>query len=247
MDNSDGRPFAVVTGASSGIGYELAKQFVEHGFDLLISADDDRVAAIAKELAASGASVQSMQVDLANFDGVEKLFTKIKSCGRPVDAIAINAGLGASGSFAKDTELKAELNLIALNVTSSVHLAKRVVHDMVDRKRGYILFTSSIAGRMPASFEAVYGASQAFLLSFSEVLRSQLRDLGVTVTALMPARTENPADLARDGFEALMAGKDKVVATPFKSKMEPAAAPILPHPVKAKIHRQAAESGSARR
>ena len=129
------------------------------------------------------------------------------------DAIAINAGL--SGNFAKDTELKAELNLIALNVTSSVHLAKRVVHDMVDRKHGRILFASSVAGRMPAPLEAVYGASRAFLLSFSEALRSELQDFGVTVAALMPnffSAKDDPADVARYGFEALMAGDNRVLA-----------------------------------
>jgi uncharacterized protein len=222
--------FAVVTGASHGIGFELAKQFTDHGFDILVSAEDDGIETAAHRLAKAGTSVQSIRVDLGNYDGVEKLYTRIQSCGRPVDAIAINAGVGVSGNFARDTELQAELNVIALNVTSSVHLAKRVVRDMVDRKKGRILFTSSMAGTLPVPFEAVYAASKAFLFSFSEALRSELQDFGVTVTALMPGGIESgffqktqkddTAAIARDGFEALMAGKDKVIGGAFTGKLE---------------------------
>jgi uncharacterized protein len=198
-------PFAVVTGASFGVGYELARLFVDHGFDVLVTAEDDAIQAAANELGAVGTSVESLKVDLGSYDGVEKLYSRIMSCGRPVDAIVINAGIDRSGNFAKDTELKAELNLIALNVTSSVHLAKRVISDMVDRKQGRILFTSSSAGTIPPPFEAVYSASRAFLNSFAQALRSELQDFGVNVTALMPAAKDDPADAARNGFEALMA------------------------------------------
>lgn len=270
MTNSppSSRPFAVVTGASSGIGFELARQFAQNGFDVLVAAEDESIQAAARRIGTDGASIEPFQADLSSYEGVEKLVDKIKSSGRPVEAIAINAGVGVSGNFARDTELKAELNLIALNVTSSVHLAKRVVSDMVDRKQGKILFTSSIAGTMPTPFEAVYGASKAFLLSFSEALRSELQDLGVTVTALLPGATEtnffrragmedtkigagekdDPADVARDGFEALMAGKDKVIAGSFKNKLEGGlGARILPETTKANIHRNMAERGSARK
>jgi short-subunit dehydrogenase len=263
---SKNRPFAVVTGASSGIGYELAKQFAQHGFDLLVTAEDDGIAKAASDIGTAGTSVKSVQVDLAKFEGVEKLYSTIQSFDRPVDAIAINAGVGVGGDFARKTKLEDELNLISLNVTSSVHLAKRVVRDMVTRKKGRILFTSSIAGTMPAPFEAVYGASKAFLLSFSEALRNELEDTGVTVTALMPGATEtnffrragmentkvgaaekdSAADVARDGYEALMAGEDKVIAGSFKNKVEGGlGARILPETVKASIHRKMAEPGSA--
>ena len=207
----------------------------------------------------------SVQVDLTERDGVEELYQAIESVARPVDAIAINAGVGVGGDFARDTDLDDELNLIALNVTLSVHLAKLVVREMVNRGQGRILFTASIAGTMPAPFEAVYGASKAFLLSFSEALRNELKDTGVTVTALMPGATEtnffhragmddtkvgasekdSAAEVARDGFKALMAGDDKVIAGSFKNKLEGGlGARILPETVKAEIHRKMAEPGS---
>jgi short-subunit dehydrogenase len=257
-------PLAVVTGASSGIGLELAKQFASHGFDVLIAAEDEGIADAAATLTETGTRVFSQQVDLARYDGVETLYQRIRSLERPVDAIAINAGVGVGGPFIK-TDLDEELNLIALNVTSAVHLAKRIATDMVNRGEGRILFTSSIAAEMPAPFEAVYGASKAFLLSFAEALRNELRDTGVTVTALQPGATDtnffrrahmedtkvgtaekdSPADVARDGFDALMAGKDYVVAGSWKNKFQSTMAQILPETMKAEQHRKLAEPGSA--
>jgi uncharacterized protein len=262
LDPQKTRPFAVVTGASSGIGFELARQFLQNGYDVLIAAEDDGITEAAQRLGGGG-RVESVKVDLARYEGVEYLYAKIQAAGRPVDAIALNAGVGVGGGFA-ETKLEDELNLIALNVTSSVHLAKRVARDMVQRKSGRILFTSSIAAVMPAPFEAVYGASKAFLLSFSEALRNELADVGVTVTALMPGPTEtnffhragmddtkvgqdekdDPAQVARQGFEALMAGKDKVVAGSVKNRAMAAAAQMLPDPVTAQAHRKLSEPGS---
>jgi short-subunit dehydrogenase len=265
MENSSVKPLAVVTGASDGIGYELAKQFAENGFDLLVVAEDLGIAEAAQAFEGMGAQVDRVQADLATYDGVEKLYERIQALGRPVDAIAINAGVGVSGDFARQTDLQAEFNLIDLNIKSSVHLAKRVLKDMVERGEGRVLFTSSIAATMPAPFEAVYGASKAFLYSFSEALRNELKDTGVTVTALLPGATEtnffhraemddtkvgagkkdDPADVARDGFEALMAGKDHVVAGSLKNKVQVNAGRIIPETVKAEIHRKLSEPGSA--
>lgn len=265
MENSSNRPLAVVTGASSGIGYELAKQFAQNGFDLLVTATGSSVTEAAQIFEQSGAKVETVQADLANYDGVETLYDKIKATNRPVDAIAINAGVGVGGDFARETDLKDELNLINLNVVSSVHLAKRVVKDMVDRGQGRILFTSSIAALMPGSFEAVYAASKAFLHSFSEGLRSELRNTGVTVTALMPGPTDtnffhragmddtqvgasekdDPAEVAKQGFEALMAGKDDIIAGSLKTKLQGTASRVLPDTVNAEQHRQMTEPGSA--
>jgi uncharacterized protein len=265
MNSSLTRPLAVVTGASNGIGYELAKQFAQHNFDLLVTATGPSINEAARAFEKLGAQVETVEADLATYEGVETLYSKIKATGRSVDAIAINAGVGVGGDFARETDLKDELNLIELNVVSSVHLAKRVVKDMVDRGQGRILFTSSIAALMPGTFEAVYAASKAFIQSFSQALRNELKDTGVTVTALMPGPTDtnffhraemddtkagadkkdDPAQVAKQGFEALMAGKDHIIAGSLKTKIMGAASQILPDPLKAEVHRQLTEPGSA--
>jgi short-subunit dehydrogenase len=265
MDNSGARPLAVVTGASSGIGYELARQFAQNGFDLLITAEDTRIEEAARDLESLGAHVESVQSNLATYEGVEALYEHIKAAGRPVDAIAINAGVGVGGDFTEQTDLKDELNLINLNVTSTVHLAKRVLPDMRERGKGRVLFTSSIAAQTPAPFEAVYAASKAFVYNFAESVRNELKDTGVTVTALLPGPTEtnffhragmddtkvgaskkaDPADVAREGFEALMEGEYQVVAGMFKTKAQSVFAEITPETVKAEVHRSMSEPGSA--
>lgn len=264
MESSLTRPLAVVTGASNGIGYELAKQFAQNGFDLLVIATGASIEEAAQAFEDLGAKVETVQADLATYDGVETLYNKIKATNRPVEAIAINAGVGVGGEFARETDLQSELNLINLNVVSSVHLAKRVVKDMVERGKGRILFTSSIAALMPGPFEAVYAASKAFLHSFSESLRNELKDTGVTVTALMPGPTDtnffhragmddtkvgaskkdDPAEVAKQGFEALMAGKDDMIAGSLMTKIQGAASKVLPDTVNAELHRKLSEPGS---
>ena len=265
MEATSTRPLAVVTGASSGIGYELARQFAQHGFDLLIAADSNKIETAEQQLKQLGAEVRSVQVALATYEGVEKLYQAIISAGRTVDSIAINAGVGVSGDFVRETSLEDELNLIALNVVAPVHLTKRVAKDMVARRQGRILFTSSIAGDMPAPYEAVYGASKAFLTSFSQAIRNELKDTGVTVTALMPGATEtnffhragmedtkigsgkkdDAAEVAKEGFEALMAGKDHVVAGSFKNKLQSLAGDVLPDAAVAQAHSKMSKPGSA--
>ncbi|HEX8851296.1 MAG TPA: SDR family NAD(P)-dependent oxidoreductase [Gemmatimonadaceae bacterium] len=264
MDTTYQHQLAVVTGGSSGIGLELAKQFADHGFDLLIVSETEKVFAAADELRRRGAKVDALQSDLATFGGVEALCRRIDSLGRPVDAIAINAGVGVGGPFL-DTDLEAELNLIQLNVVSVVHLAKRVVKAMVERGEGRILFTASIAAEMPGPFEAVYAASKAFVLSFAEALRNELKDTGVSITALQPGATEtnffhragmddtkvgagkksDPAEVARDGYEALMAGKDHIVSAMMKEKVQVFTGQVIPEKVKAEQHRKISEPGSA--
>jgi len=260
------RPLAVVTGASSGIGYELAKQFAQHGYDLLIAAEDEGIEQAGTALCGDGGpEVRTCRVDLATYDGVETLYEAITATGRPVDAIAINAGRGAGGDFTRDTDLRDALNIIDVNVTSTVHLAKRVLPGMVSRGSGRVLFTSSIASTMPGSFQAVYNASKSFVQSFSEAVRNELKDTGVTVTALMPGPTDtnfferadmldtkvgagpkdNPAKVAEQGFEALMQDDDHVVAGSSKNKVQAVAAKAMPDTAKAEMHRKMAEPGSA--
>jgi len=254
-DSSVQRPLAVVTGASSGIGLALAKQFTDHDFDVLVAAEDDAIHEAAQMLARSGCDVRAEQVDLATLVGVEQLYSTITAMGRPVAAAALNAGVGAGGRFA-ETDLEADLNVIALNVTSTVHLSKLLVRDMVREGSGRLLFTASIAATMPGPFYATYAASKAFIHSFAEAIRYELKDSGVTVTSLMPGPTDtdffeaadmldtkvgegpkdDPDDVARDGFEALMAGKDHVVAGSFKNKAQTLAANVLPDPAASAVH-----------
>ena len=136
---------AVVTGASSGIGYELARVFAENGYDLLVTSGSEKIEKAAPDFSNLSVEVKTVEADLTTYDGVEKLWSEIQSMGRPVDAIAINAGIGAYGDFARESDLDEELKLIQLNVTSTVHLAKRVLKDMVARGAGKVLLTSSIA------------------------------------------------------------------------------------------------------
>jgi short-subunit dehydrogenase len=254
----ESQSLAVVTGASSGIGYELAKLFAENGFDVIAAAEDDAIATAAAEIGA-----QAVQVDLAEPAGVEELYRRIG--GRPVDALALNAGIGAGGAFATDTDLAQELTIVDLNCRSTVHLAKLVVRDMVARDAGRVLFTSSIASTMPGAFQAVYNASKSFVQSFALALRNELKDTNVTVTALMPGPTEtefferadmldtkvgagekdDPADVARDGFEALMDGDERVVSHSLSTKLQGKGSRLLPDGVKAEMHRRMAEPGSA--
>ena len=265
MENGSGRSLAVVTGASSGIGLELAREFVEHDFDLVIAAEDAGIEVAAAQLRTPGGTVVAVRADLADPDGVEQLYRQICALARPVDALVINAGIGVNGPFI-ETDLQAHLQVINLNVTGAVHLAHLVLPAMAARGEGGVLFTSSIAATVPVPYLSTYGASKAFLLSFAEALRVELKDRGVTVTALLPGPTEtdfferadmedtrlgrskkdDPGDVARDGFAALMAGKDHVVAGSRKNKLQVAAAQVTP--VRAKAAAQAAltKPGSGR-
>jgi short-subunit dehydrogenase len=265
---SEARPLALVTGASSGIGLELARQFAGNGFDLIITGHDDvSDARRALEMLARASVVAALTIDLASPNGVDELWRHVRETGRPLAAAALNAGRGAGGAFASGTELRDELEIIDLNVRSTVHLAKLVVEDMVARDDGRILFTSSIAATMPGAFQAVYNASKSFVQSFALALRNELKDTGVTVTVLMPGATDtefferagmqdtevgagekdDPADVARDGFEALMAGEERVVSASLKTKVQGRASRLMPDSVKAEMHRHMAEPESAKK
>jgi uncharacterized protein len=260
----EARQLAVVTGASSGIGFELAKVFAEEGYDLIVAAEDEELDAAARELNQVGCGVEAVRVDLSRPEGVEALYERIVANGRPTDALCLNAGIGMGGDFARETDLTQELRLIDLNVRSTVHLAKLALADMTARDAGRVLFTSSVASTMPGAYQAVYNASKSFVQSFAEAIRNELKDTGVTITALMPGPTDtefferaemedtkvgagdkdDPAEVAREGFEALMAGKEKVVAGSLKNKLQTAVAGVIPDSTKAEMHRRMAEPGS---
>jgi len=257
-------PLAVVTGASSGIGKELARQFAQHGYDLLITAEDAELDGAAAELRTDGARVAAVRADLADYDGVEAVWSAIQIEGRPVAALALNAGVGLGGEFARDQQLDDAIRLVRLNVESTVHLAKRVVSAMAARGDGKVLFTSSIASESPGPYQALYNASKSFVQSFAEALGDELRGTGVTVTSLMPGPTDtefferagiedtrlgsgpkdDPALVAKQGFEALMAGDRKVNAGGFTSKAQGKAMKVLPDKVKAILHREQTKPGS---
>ena len=255
-DSSIGRPLVLVTGASTGIGLELARVFADNGFDLILTAEDDKLAAAEASLAGNSAEVRTVRADLSTYDGVERLWSAVAADGRPLDAVALNAGIGVNGDFTRDIPLEDDLQLIAVNVNAVVHLAKRVLPGMVERGAGRVLITSSVAATMPGPYYATYAASKAFLQSFAQAIRFELKDTGVTVTALQPGPTEtdfferagmedtkvadadkdDPAEVARDGFEALMAGKDHVIAGSGKNTAQVAGAKLLPETTRAGLH-----------
>lgn len=252
---------ALVTGASSGIGKELAIELAKRGYDLIVASAGERLAPAAEQFRAHGHQVFEATVDLATADGVEELWGQVEALGQPLDVACINAGVGLGGLFWQ-TDLEKELNMVNLNCTSSVHLAKYVVRQMVARQAGRILFTSSIAGEMVAPREAVYAATKTFVLSLAHSLRYELKDTGITVTALQPGPTEtdffhraemdgtqvgsegkkesDPADVARQGIDALFDGKDHVYAASLKTKIEGKLANAIPGAAKGAMHEKMA-------
>lgn len=259
MNTPNNRPLAVVTGASSGIGLELARCCAREGFDLLIAADQPLQAA-AGQLRAEGAQVEAVQADLATADGVAQLCAAIG--GRPVEALLANAGHGLGHAFL-DQDFTAVRHVIDTNITGTLDLLQQVARGMRQRGQGRILITGSIAGFMPGSFQAVYNGTKAFIDSFSFALRNELKDSGVTVSCLMPGPTDtqfferadmldtkvgtqkkdDPADVARAGFDAMMKGEGDVVSG-LKNKVQVAMANVMPSDTLAEQHRRLAEPGS---
>jgi short-subunit dehydrogenase len=260
---SASRPFAIVTGASTGIGFELAKRCAQEGYDLLLAADEPEIENAAASLRDIGTGIEAVQVDLATTDGVDKLYAAGK--GRQVDALLANAGRGLGHGFLDQDFAKAR-RVIDTNITGTLYLIQKVGNDMRRRNSGRILITGSIAGFSPGSFQAVYNATKAFLNSFSFALREELRDTQVTVTCLMPGATEaeffrradmmdtaigttekdDPAEVAKNGFDAMMKGEGDVVSG-FKNKVLSAVANVIPAGVLARQHRKTAEPGTAKK
>ncbi len=254
--------WALVTGASSGIGYELARELLNRGYSVLVASSGERLDTAAANLRAVGGTVKEVQANLATSEGVEQLWKEVEALGEPLHVACINAGVGVGGLF-QETDLDAELNMINLNCTCMVHLAKRVVEQMTRTGAGKILITASIAGEMVAPRQAVYAATKAFDLSFAHSLRYELRDTGITVTALQPGATDTdffhragmdntqvgqegksesqPEDVARQGIEALMDGKDHVYAASMKTKIEGSMLNLVPGSVKGAMHEKMAK------
>jgi len=263
MATMTNRKFAVITGASSGIGYHLAKECAEHDLDVLVCAESADIHLAAEDLRTTGVAVESLQADLATTEGCRELAAAV--AGRPVHALLLNAGVGGGGAFI-DTALEDELRMIALNCGHTVHVAKLLVPDMVDRHDGHVLITGSEVSTSPNPFQAVYGATKAFVMSFGEALRYELEDTGVTVTVLQPGATDtefferadlmdtkvgqqekdDPAQVAKQGFEAMMNGKDSVAGGGFKSRMETLINELLPETVKARLAGNKTRPGSAK-
>jgi uncharacterized protein len=254
------RPLAIVTGASSGIGRELAHCCAEQGMDLLIAADEPQIEDAAAALRQHGVDVDWVQGDLATPQGVDRLCDA--TYGRSVDYLLANAGHGLGGAFL-DQPFEQSEHVIATNVTGTIRLVHKVGRVMRERGRGRILITGSIAGYIPGSFSAVYNGTKAFLDSFAAALRNELKHTEITVTCLMPGPTEtefferagmldtrvgrqrkdSAADVARVGFEAMMKGEADVVSG-FKNKLETVMASVTPSGVLAERHRKLAEPGS---
>ncbi|MET9962437.1 SDR family NAD(P)-dependent oxidoreductase [Streptomyces sp. NPDC006326] len=256
------RPLAVVTGASSGIGFELAREFALHGHDLLVNAEDAALDAAAERLAVHTEQVRAVRADLATFDGAETLVQEVRAGKRRIGAVVLNAGIGRGGAFL-DTDLADLARVIDVNIVSTVHLARRLLEDMRDQGEGRLLITSSVAAGMPGPFHAVYNASKAFLHSLGLALRTELEGTGVTVTVLLPgptdthffvragllntrigrSRKDDPGVVARQAYEALMAGRAQVVAGSLRTRGQELAAHALPVRAKAALHRRMAEPG----
>jgi short-subunit dehydrogenase len=257
-----GRPFAIVTGASSGIGYELAKLAAVKGYDLLIAADEPAIKTAARALQADGATVEAIEADLATLEGVDTLIAAAH--GRPVSALFANAGRGLGRSFLEQS-VPDWRHVVDTNITGTIYLIQKIATEMKARGDGKILITGSIAGLMPGTFQAVYNGTKAFLDSFSFALRHELKDSGVGVTCLMPGATEtefferadmldtkvgtaekaDPAKVAKDGFDALMNGEGSVVSG-WKNKLQAAISHITPDDTLAELHRGMAEPGTAK-
>lgn len=255
------RKLALITGASTGIGFELARVAGEEGYDLLIVADEALIEGAAEDLRRTGAEVQAVEADLATFEGVDKFLAAAE--GREIDVLCANAGVGTGGAFL-DQQVENWRHSIDTNVTGTVYLLQKVLVQMVARREGRVLVTGSIAGHIPGSFNAIYNATKAFIDNFTDALRDELKDHeGVTLTTLKPGPTDtlffhragmddtkvgqddskaDPAKVARDGWDAMLKGKGNLTSG-LMNKLQVAAAGVAPASVMAHQHRKMAEPG----
>ncbi|MGI4880277.1 MAG: SDR family NAD(P)-dependent oxidoreductase [Janthinobacterium lividum] len=257
-----GRKFAVVTGASTGIGFELAELAAKNGYDLLIVADEAKIEDAAAHIRTHGVDVVAVEADLATIEGVDKLLAAVNG---PIDLLCANAGRGLGHGFL-DQKVDDWRRVIDTNITGTLYLLQKVLSDMVARDDGKVLITGSIAGFIPGSFQAVYNGTKAFVDSFADAIRNELKDSkGITITTLMPGPVETEffkrgnmmdtdvgvsdtkstaEDVAKDGWDAVMAGEAHIVSG-WKNKVQAALAHVTPASVLAEQHRKMAEPGTA--
>lgn len=250
-NHASSAPLALVTGASAGIGRELAKQLAARGHDIVGVGASARIDELADAI--PGRQVIGVRADLGTREGVEDVWAAVEATGRPLAVAALNAGKSLGGAFL-DTDLEDEERMLALNITSQVRLAKKVVRAMANDREGRILITSSLSALTPTPYESIYGPTRSFMFSFAEGLREEMKEHGVTVTALLPGATatdfhhtagmdntvfgsndwkNDPALVARRGLDALFAGKDHVIGGDRATRRDALINKFLPESIKA--------------
>ena len=256
--------FAIITGASTGIGFELATLAAKDGYDILVVANEPLIDAAAQDFKQFGTEVSSVNADLSTIEGVDQLLAAAN--GRRIDLVCANAGHGLGHGFL-DQNLADWRKVVDLNIVGTLYLLQKTLKPMVARNEGKVLVTGSVAGYIPGAFQAVYNGTKAFVDSFVAAIQNELKDSdGVTITNLMPGPVEteffargdlldtsvgasdsksDPADVAKDGWDALMAGKASIVSG-WKNKIQSAVANVTPNAVLAEQHRKMAEPGSAK-
>ena len=260
MANETNKKYALITGGTSGIGYELAKLFAKDGYNLVIAArNENELENTSAELERNfGIDVVTFSKNLFDPENAFDLYNEIILKGIQIDVLVNDAGQGHYGEFV-DTDIHRELSIIQLNISSVVVLTKLFLQDMVKRGEGKILNLSSIASKIPGPFQSVYHGTKAFVQSFTEAIRNEVKDSGVIITALLPGATDtdffnkadmeeskivqegklaDPAEVAKDGYDALMKGDDMIISG-FKNKVQVAMGNVLPDSAVAeKVHKQ---------
>ena len=255
--------FAIITGASTGIGFELATLAAQDGYDMLVVADEPLINDAARDFEQFGTTVQAVEADLSTIEGVDKLLAAAN--GRRIDVLCANAGRGLGHGFL-DQKVEDWRHVVETNITGTAYLLQRVLPDMVARNDGKVMVVGSVAGYIPGAFQAVYNGTKAFIDSFTEALRNELKDAeGVTISTLMPGPVDteffargdlldtqvgsdpnkrSAEDVAKDGWKALMSGKPSVFSG-WSTKIQGVLANVVPGSVLAEQHRKMAEPGSA--
>lgn len=259
-----GNKLAVITGASTGIGLELARIAAQEGYDLILVADEPQIRTVVNDFRKYDVAAESVEADLSGIEGVNRLLSA--TAGRPIDILIANAGIGTGGPFLEQ-DVAAWRHSVDTNVTGTVYLLQKVLQDMVARGEGQVLVTGSIAGYIPGAFNAIYNATKSFINYFTEALRNELKEVeGVTITTLMPGATDtaffaragmldtevgqdddkaDPAKVAQDGWSAMMDGKGHIVSG-VSNKLQAALSGIVPQSILAEMHRGMAKPGSGK-